>query len=55
MADCDTLKRAQVLGMDPAGFLKKNDSYNFFQKLDDLLVTGPTNTNVMDLRIMLIR
>ncbi len=54
VADCDTLKRAEVLGMNPGNFLKNNDSYNFFQKLDDLLVTGPTNTNVMDLRIMLI-
>ncbi len=54
VGDCDTVKRAQVLGIDPANFLQNNDSYNFFQKLDDLLMTGPTNTNVMDLRIMLI-
>jgi glycerate-2-kinase len=35
--------------------LRENDSYPFFEKLGDLLITGPTGTNVMDLRVMLIR
>lgn len=54
VADGLTVKRALNEGMDPALYLNNNDSYHFFQRLDDLLVTGPTNTNVMDLRIMLI-
>jgi len=42
------------MGMDAHCLLEDNDSYHFFKKLDDLLITGPTNTNVMDLRILLV-
>ena len=35
-------------------YLARNDSYRYFQSLDDLVVTGPTNTNVMDVRLLLI-
>jgi glycerate 2-kinase len=41
--------------MDASAYLENNDSYHFFEKTDELLVTGPTNTNVMDVRIMLAR
>jgi len=34
--------------------LARNDSYHFFKPLDDLLITGPTGTNVMDLYLMLV-
>jgi hydroxypyruvate reductase len=54
IADGLTIKRARELGMDPSSFLKNNDSYHFFKNIGDLLVTGPTNTNVMDLRIVLV-
>ncbi|MBW2738544.1 MAG: glycerate kinase, partial [Deltaproteobacteria bacterium] len=54
IADNNTLKRAGNMGIDPHYFLENNDSYHFFKKLDDLLITGPTNTNVMDLRILLV-
>lgn len=54
IVDTTTLRRAKVLGLDPYHFLSNNDSYHFFEKTGDLLMTGPTNTNVMDLRIMLI-
>lgn len=54
IADQDTLERAVVKRIDPKMFLDNNDSYHFFEKLDDLYKTGPTNTNVMDLRIILI-
>jgi hydroxypyruvate reductase len=53
-ADSTTLKRAADMGMDPLRYLSDNNSYNFFKKLGDLFITGPTNTNVMDLRIILI-
>ena len=53
-SDSYTLKRAEAMGLDPYLFLANNDSYHFFQKLGDLFVTGPTNTNVMDLRIVLV-
>jgi hydroxypyruvate reductase len=54
IADTYTFKRAESLGLNPLAFLLNNDSYHFFDQLDDLLITGPTNTNVMDLRILLI-
>jgi len=54
IADNNTLKRAGKMGMDAHCFLKDNDSYHFFKKLDNLLITGPTNTNVMDLRILIV-
>ena len=53
-SDTFTLKRAEKMGLDPYRFLSNNDSYHFFQSLGDLFITGPTNTNVMDLRIVLV-
>lgn len=53
-ADSSTLARAAALGMDPRRFLDNNDSYHFFEPLDALLKTGPTGTNVADVRILLI-
>jgi hydroxypyruvate reductase len=53
-ADGSTRHRAIQLGMDPLKYLADNDAYHFFERLDDLLITGPTGTNVMDLRVMLI-
>ena len=54
-ADGKTLKRAKTMGLDPWSFLKENDSYHFFEKLGDLILTGPTGTNVMDLRVLLVK
>lgn len=54
MADGTTLARARKKGLDAKDFLQRNDSYNFFQKLDDLLMTGPTRTNVMDIYLLLV-
>ena len=53
VADGRTVSRAREQGLDPERFLANNDSYTFFQALDDLVITGPTLTNVMDLRIVL--
>ncbi len=54
-ASGETLGRAKALGLDPREFLARNDSYRFFERLGDLLVTGPTKTNVMDIQIVLIK
>ncbi|MDM8522697.1 glycerate kinase [Desulfococcaceae bacterium HSG8] len=54
VADNCTVERARAIGVEPVQFLSNNDSYHFFEKLGDLLITGPTNTNVMDIRIMLV-
>ena len=54
ITDGKTVTRATELGMHPTRFLNDNDSYHFFSALDDLVITGPTGTNVMDLRLFLI-
>ncbi|MGB5750187.1 MAG: MOFRL family protein, partial [Desulfobacterales bacterium] len=54
MADGSTLVRARAKGLDPLDFLRRNDSYHFFQPLADLVITGPTRTNVMDVYLLLI-
>ena len=48
-----TLQRARNLGLDAHDYLARSDSYTFFERLNDLIVTGPTGTNVRDLRILL--
>ncbi len=52
-ADWRMVGRALEMGLDPNAFLQENDSYPFFERLGDLIITGPTNTNVMDIRILL--
>ena len=54
MADGQTIERASKLGLSAAQFLARNDSYRFFDAVGGLIKTGPTNTNVMDIRLMLI-
>ena len=50
----DTLARARSRGLDPRAVLKRHDSYSLFSVLGDLVVTGPTLTNVNDIRAILI-
>lgn len=50
----DTLERAVALGMNAKSFLDDNDGYGFFGKLEDLVKTGPTLTNVNDFRAILV-
>jgi hydroxypyruvate reductase len=50
----DTLRRARAIGIDAAGCLADNDAWGFFAALGDLLVTGPTRTNVNDFRALLV-
>ncbi|MDR0214012.1 MAG: glycerate kinase [Comamonas sp.] len=50
----DTLARAQAQGMRIAEYLDRNDAYGFFDALGDLVVTGPTHTNVNDFRAILV-
>jgi len=49
-----TCERAQQMNLNPHAFLMANDSYNFFESLKNLLKTGPTRTNVMDILCMLV-
>jgi hydroxypyruvate reductase len=50
----DSLQRAQRQELDAAKLLDDNDGYGFFSALDDLVVTGPTRTNVNDYRVILV-
>lgn len=50
----ETVRRAQAMGLDAAEYLERNDSYAFFERLGDLVKTGPTGTNVMDVNVMLV-
>lgn len=54
VADGHTVRRAREMGMDPHAFLKRSDSYHFFKPLNDLIITGPTRTNVMDVYMLLV-
>lgn len=54
IADGATIARAERIGLDARRMLDDNDSYHFFEPLGDLIKTGPTNTNVMDLRLVLV-
>ncbi len=49
-----TIARARAAGLDAEASLRRNDAYRFFEPLSDLIVTGPTGTNVMDLFVVLV-
>ncbi len=50
----ETLSRAMSLGMKIDQYLDRNDAYGYFRMLDDLVITGPTHTNVNDFRAILV-
>ncbi|HJU93200.1 MAG TPA: DUF4147 domain-containing protein [Pyrinomonadaceae bacterium] len=53
IADETTIKHGRRYGLDPEHFLARSDSYAFFDRLESLILTGPTGTNVRDLRIVI--
>ncbi len=53
VADGETLARAEAAGLDWKKYMERSDAYNFFKKLDDAIVTGPTGNNLRDLRILI--
>ena len=54
IADSTTLQKAKARGLDPRASLNGHNAYPFFDALGDLIKTGPTGTNVMDIRLFLI-
>jgi glycerate 2-kinase len=54
LVDSTTLERARAARLQPQAFLERNDSYQFFEALGDLVQTGPTGTNVGDLQVILL-
>lgn len=55
IVDEQVASRAAALGLDPSEFLRRNDAYTFFDRAGGLLKTGPTQTNVCDLRVVTVR
>jgi hydroxypyruvate reductase len=53
MADGETAGRARGMGLEPGEFFRRSDAYHFFEKLGDLVVTGPTGNNLRDLRVLI--
>jgi glycerate 2-kinase len=53
-ADAELIRQARLAGEQPTPFLDRNDAYNFFEPLGGLIITGPTHTNVMDVRVALV-
>jgi len=53
VADGEISARAHALGLDPSDYFRRSDSYTFFHKLNDAIVTGPTGNNLRDLRILI--
>jgi glycerate-2-kinase len=54
IGDASTLQRAAALGLDGRDFLQRNSTYHFFEATGDLFITGLTQTNVMDVRVLLV-
>ena len=54
IVDGNTVKKALRVDMNPLAYLNENDSYSFLKGVDGLIITGPTNTNVMDIRLILV-
>jgi hydroxypyruvate reductase/glycerate 2-kinase len=54
IADADSLRNAAALGLNLTGYLDRHDAYSFFDATGDLLRTGLTGTNVMDVRVVLV-
>ncbi len=54
IVDGQTIAKAEAININPDDYLRNNDSYNFFNKIDNLFITGPTGTNVMDIQIVII-
>jgi len=52
--DAEVIARTKKLRLDPADYLRRNDAYHFFKYTGSLIHTGPTHTNVCDLRVVLV-
>lgn len=55
IVDLELYRTAKAKGLDPAAYLADNDSYSFFSAAGGLIKTGPTNTNVCDVQVLLVR
>lgn len=53
VADGESLARANAAGLDHTDYLRRSDAYSYFARIGDAIVTGPTNNNLRDLRVLL--
>jgi glycerate 2-kinase len=51
IVDSQTINKAEQQGLKPADYLERHDAYSFFKQTGELFITGPTNTNVMDVQV----
>jgi glycerate-2-kinase len=54
LADFQIIQAARQFGLDPADYLARNDAYHWFEPVEGLIKTGPTHTNVCDVRVALV-
>jgi len=54
IVDAQSMRRARAAGLDASAALEDNDSNSFLERLGDLVVTGPTRTNLLDLYLVLV-
>ena len=54
-ADYSTMDKALAQQINPIEYFRNCDSYHFFEKVDGLVITGPTFTNVMDIKMVLVK
>jgi glycerate 2-kinase len=54
LIDAEIIDRMHDLKLDPADFLRRNDAYTFFERVGGLIKTGPTHTNVCDVRVVVV-
>ena len=54
ISDSLTIQRANAMGLDPKAYLRRNDSYTFFEKLGDAIITDRTGTNVADVAVLIV-
>ena len=52
--DAATFAQVRARRLDPAAFIRRNDAYHFFEPLGGLIKTGPTHTNVCDVRVIVV-
>jgi hydroxypyruvate reductase len=52
--DSETIARMRAANLDPADYLRRNDAYSFFNAIGGLIKTGPTHTNVCDVRVVVV-
>ena len=54
IVDGITVQKARNKGLKPEEYLRNNDTYHLFKEIDELFITGPTGTNIMDIQMVIV-